>query len=302
MKKQFKADLLLLSVVISWGSTFVLTKNALQEMPTYNFLSVRFGVAALLLILIFVKKLIRIERAALLGGTVLGFLLFIGYAFQTVGLNYTTASKSAFITGFSAVLVPVLSTLILKKRPEFMAVLGVVCAIIGLGFLTLSDSLILNIGDLYTLLSTFAYALQIILIDKFTSRADSAAIATVEISVVAMLSAIFSFLFEKPVIPSTAGVWIAIFVTSVFATTYAFLVQSMAQKYTTPTHTALIFVGEPVFALLFAYILIGELLTIKQLTGCALILSGMLLSELKPASKKEKDGSAALLFEIQDSE
>lgn len=286
MKKQLKADLLLLTAVIIWGSTFVLTKNALQEIATYNFLSLRFGSAALLLAAIFFKKLLRIEKAALTGGLLLGLLLFVGYAFQTVGLNYTTASKSAFITGFNAVLVPVLSVFVLRKKPELMAVLGVLCAVIGLGFLTLEDSLRLNIGDFYTLVSTFAYAMQIILVDRYTARCDSAAIATVEISTVAVLSVLFSFAFETPAVPSTASVWIAVFITSVFATTYAFLVQSMVQKYTTPTHTALLFVGEPVYALFFAYVLLGELLSLRQLTGCMLILCGMLLSELKLSARK----------------
>ncbi|HQD41910.1 MAG TPA: EamA family transporter, partial [Bacillota bacterium] len=102
MQKQLKADLALLSVVIVWGSTFVLTKDAIQHIETYNFLMLRFGIAVLMLLLFSIKKLPGLDRVTIKNGAILGLLLFIGYAFQTVGLNYTTASNSAFITGFSA--------------------------------------------------------------------------------------------------------------------------------------------------------------------------------------------------------
>ncbi|NLX86040.1 MAG: DMT family transporter, partial [Clostridiales bacterium] len=146
MQKQLKADLALLSVVIVWGSTFVLTKDAIQHIETYNFLMLRFGIAVLMLLLFSIKKLPGLDRVTIKNGAILGLLLFIGYAFQTVGLNYTTASNSAFITGFSAVIVPILSAIMLKKKPQLSALAGVVLAVTGLGLLTLGDSFVLNIG------------------------------------------------------------------------------------------------------------------------------------------------------------
>ena len=291
MHKQLKADLTLLLVVTIWGSTFVLTKDAIQHIQTYNFLTLRFGIAALLLVLFSLKKLPGLDRTTVKNGVLLGLMLFGGYAFQTVGLNYTTASNSAFITGFSAVIVPILSTFMLKKRPQFFAVLGVVLAVAGLGLLTLGDSFILNIGDVYTLLCTLFYALQIIMLDRYTHKSDPLLLATVEIAVVALLSILFTLVFEQPVIPTQPSVWLAVLVTSLLATTFAFIAQNIAQKHTSPTHTALIFLGEPVSAQAFAYILLGELLTPRQFIGCTLILAGMLAAELKPVLKLKRSKS-----------
>ncbi|MGI6703778.1 MAG: DMT family transporter [Clostridia bacterium] len=251
MHKQLKADVTLLLVVIIWGSTFVITKDAIQHIQTYNFLTLRFVLAALLLALFSFKKLPGLDRITVKNGVILGLMLFGGYAFQTVGLNYTTASNSAFITGFSAVIVPILSTFMLKKRPQLSAVLGVVLAVAGLGLLTLGDSFMLNIGDVYTLLCTLFYALQIIMLDRYTHMSDPMLLATVEITVVALLSTLFTLVFEQPVIPAAPSVWLAVLITSLLATTFAFIAQNIAQKYTTPTHTALIFLGEPVFAQAF---------------------------------------------------
>lgn len=282
MKKQLKADLFLLSIVIAWGTTFVLTKSALQYMPTYNFLSIRFVISTLVLGIIFFNRLVKMDKATLIRGMVIGLFLFAGYAFQTVGLNYTTASKSGFITGLNAVIVPILSAVILKKKPEFMAALGVIFAVLGLGLLTLDSALIPNIGDVYTFLCIFGFSFQIILIDKFAKNYDPICLATVQIGVVGVLSTIFTFWLEQPAIPTQSEAWIALLVTSLFATVYAFVVQNIMQKHTSPTHTALIFVGEPVSSAVFAYFMLGEILILRQIIGCILMLAGMVISELKP--------------------
>jgi drug/metabolite transporter (DMT)-like permease len=292
MQKQLKADIALLTVVIIWGSTFVLIKDAIQHIQTYNFLSLRFGIAAIFLALFSYKKLPGLDRVTLRNGVILGLMLFGGYAFQTVGLNYTTASNAAFIVGFSAVIVPVISAMYLKKWPQPAAVLGVLLAMSGLGLLTLGDSFALNIGDVYSFMCTFFFALQIIFIDRYTRLSDPMLLATVEVGTVAAASVLFTFILEQPIIPYRPNVWLALLVTSLLATTYAFLVQNVAQKYTSPTHTALIFIGEPVFALAFAFILLGELLTFRQFTGCALILAGMIAAEFKSMGTRKRSGIA----------
>lgn len=294
MQKQLKADLALLSVVIIWGSTFVLTKDAIYHIQTYNFLALRFGIAAFFLILFSLKRLPALNRTTVKNGIILGLMLFGGYALQTVGLNYTTASNSAFITGFSAVIVPMLSAAILKKTPQPSALFGVVLALSGLGLLTLGDNFILNIGDIYTLCGSFFFALQIIMIDRYTSMSDPILLATVEIGVVALASTLFTITAENPVLPTRPNLWFAILVTSLLATTYAFIIQNIAQKYTSPTHVALIFMGEPVFAQAFAFMVLGEILTPKQFVGCALILIGMLAAEFKPMLKlKQRESTSS---------
>ncbi|QUH20040.1 DMT family transporter [Alkaliphilus sp. B6464] len=280
MSKQLKADLSLLAVTVIWGSSFVLSKNSLDHLSTYNFLAIRFLLAALISAIIFYKNLINLDKDTIKYGILIGAVLFTSYAFQTVGLNYTSASKSGFITGFSVVIVPILSAFLLKVKPHKSAVIGVVFAIIGLGFLTLDSSLALNIGDLYTLISALMFALHIITVGKYTVKVDSIAMAIIQIGVVGVLSLFFSFATEKPILPKGSEIWVTIFVLSVLCTSGAFIIQNVMQKFTSPTHTALIYSGEPVFSAIFAYFVAGELLTRRAILGSVLILIGMIVSEL----------------------
>ncbi|KAB3530079.1 DMT family transporter [Alkaliphilus serpentinus] len=280
MKKQLKADLALLGVTVVWGSSFVLTKNALDYLPTYNFLAIRFILAALISSIIFYKNILSINKDTLKYGIIIGIILFGGYAFQTVGLNYTTASKSGFITGFSVVIVPIVSALFLKQKPHKEAVAGVILAIVGLGFLTLNSSLTLNIGDTLTLIAAFMFAFHIITVGKYTVMVDSIAMAIIQIAMVGVLSLFFSFAIENPTIPRGFDVWLSILILATLATSGAFIIQNAMQKFTSPTHTALIYSGEPVFSAVFAFIMLGERLTKQGILGSVLILSGMILSEM----------------------
>lgn len=280
MKKQYKADLSLLGVTIGWGASFILTKNTLDTLSTFNFLAIRFLIAFTISSLIFYKKMIRIDKNTIKYGSLIGFILFVGYALQTVGLNYTSASKSAFITGFTVVLVPIVSALYLKKMPEWFAILGAIMALIGLGFLTLNGSLGLNNGDLYTLIAAFFFAMHIIKVGEYTVEVDSISLAIIQIGTVGILSLIISLALENLGIPREFGVWVNILILSLVCTAGAFIVQNAAQKYTTPTHTALIYTGEPVFAAIFAYLISGEILSTKGIFGGVLILMGMLIAEV----------------------
>ena len=291
MNKQLKADLSLLVITIAWGASFILTKNALADLPTFNFLAIRFLLAFALSLTLFSKRLKHLNRKTLVSSAIVGTILFVGYALQTFGLNFTTTSKSAFITGFSVILVPLITALFLKKRPEAPAVAGSVMALMGLGLLTLGDNLSMNIGDTLTLVAAIAFALHIIAVGHFTSDCDSLMLGVFQIGVVAVLSLLTSLMFEKPVLPGISPVWINILLLSIFCTAIAFIIQSIAQQYTSATHTALIYSGEPVFAAIFGYFMIGDILSGRGLIGAILILGGMLAAELDFKSligKREK--------------
>lgn len=291
MKKQLKADLALLFVTVGWGASFILTKNALADLPTFNFLAIRFLIAFALSIVLFAGRLKNLNRKTLVSSAIVGTILFTGYALQTIGLHFTTTSKSAFITGFSVVLVPLITAMFLKKRPETPAVVGSAMALFGLGLLTLDGSLSINSGDLLTLIAAIAFALHIIAVGHFTAGCDSLMLGIFQIGVVGILSLITSFMVETPIIPGMGPVWINVLLLSIFCTAGAFIVQSIAQQYTTATHTALIYSGEPVFAAIFGYIMIGDVLTHQGFVGAALILGGMLAAELDFKglfSKKER--------------
>ncbi|KHO61173.1 multidrug DMT transporter permease [Thermoanaerobacter sp. YS13] len=280
MSKQLKSDIVLILVTMVWGSTFIIVKNAIQTLPVYNFLFIRFLLAFLLLAIIFHKKLKNIDNKTLAAASIIGTMLFLGYAFQTMGLKYTTASKSGFITGFSVVLVPILEAVFLKRKPSKPAILGIVLAFIGLILLTTNIDLSINIGDFLTLLCAFAFGMQIVLIAKYASTLDTYLLATIQIGMVALLSGIVTLLFEKPFIPTSVAVWPAIIITGVFATAFAIVAQNTMQAYTTATHTALIFALEPVFAAIAAFLIAGEVMSFRAILGGIFMFAGIVLSEL----------------------
>lgn len=287
MTKQLKADLSLLLVTVVWGTTFVITKNALSHIETFNFLAIRFIIAFITSSLLFYKNMKNITKQTLTYGAIIGIILFLGYSLQTIGLNYTTASKSGFITGFSVIIVPIVSAIILKRAPQKSTIIGVILAIIGLGFMTLNSSLIPNIGDFFTLIAAFFFAFHILSVERYTSDVDSISLAIIQIGVVGIVSLIISLSFESFSIPTRTDTWIGILITSILATSGAYIIQNTMQKFTSATHTALIYTAEPVFSAIFAFILLQEIMSHQAIFGSVLILTGMILGEIKFKKKKE---------------
>ncbi|MBT2641974.1 MULTISPECIES: DMT family transporter [unclassified Bacillus (in: firmicutes)] len=296
MKASTFADLSLLFVALIWGATFVLVQNAISFLEPQSFNAVRFTLAAILLglwLMVFEKdQLKKLDKKLILSGIMLGFWLFIGYAFQTLGLLYTTSSKAGFITGLSVVLVPLLMLGILKQRPSLNSIAGVSAATAGLYLLTMSDVSSLNIGDGFVLICAAGFALHIVFTGKFSSSYPTLLLTMVQIATVGALSAISAILFEdwkrafNPEVIFSANVLIALLVTSILATALAFFIQTNFQKHTTATRVALIFAMEPVFAAITAYFWADERLTYIALAGCVLIFAGMVFAEL-PSGKFE---------------
>ncbi|MBT2639027.1 DMT family transporter [Bacillus sp. ISL-39] len=296
MKASTFADLSLLFVALIWGATFVLVQNAISFLEPQSFNAVRFTLAAILLglwLMFFEKdQLKKLDKKLVLSGIMLGFWLFIGYAFQTLGLLYTTSSKAGFITGLSVVLVPLLMLGILKQRPSLNSIAGVSAATAGLYLLTMSDVSSLNIGDGFVLICAAGFALHIVFTGKFSSSYPTLLLTMIQIATVGALSAISAILFEdwkrafNPEVIFSANVLIALLVTSILATALAFFIQTNFQKHTTATRVALIFAMEPVFAAITAYFWADERLTYLALAGCVLIFAGMVFAEL-PSGKFE---------------
>jgi drug/metabolite transporter (DMT)-like permease len=289
-KASLFADLSLLFVALIWGATFVLVQNAISFLEPFTFNSVRFASAAILLgiwLLVFENAQLRkLDKKLFLSGVLLGLFLFIGYAFQTLGLLYTTSSKAGFITGLSVVLVPLLMIAVLRQRPKKNSVFGVSAATSGLYLLTMSDVSGLNIGDGFILICAAGFAMHILVTGMFSSSYPTLLLTTVQITAVAIFSAISALIFEdwnrafNPEILFSTNVITALLITSILATAVAFFIQTNFQKHTTATRVALIFAMEPVFAAITAYFWAGERLGFGALIGCALIFTGMVIAEL----------------------
>ena len=279
----WQADLLLLGVAAIWGATFITVKNVLGGISPFVFISIRFTLAFLFLLLIFRPGKELLKKDNLKAGGIIGLFLFGGYALQTVGLKYTSAAKAGFITGLSVVLVPLLSIFISKKLPNLYVMGGALLASSGLALMTLDEHLSFHLGDLLILLCALSFALHIITIGIFAPRGDTTILTIMQIGLVALLSFLLTFFLpqESWRITWQKDVWISLGLTSIPATSLAILIQNRVQQYTSPSRTAIIFATEPVFGAFFAWYYGGEILTTRALWGAALILSGMLLAELR---------------------
>ncbi len=279
-----KAEGALLWNTLIWGTTFVVVKNALTDISPIFFLACRFSLATVALVSIFAARgrmrwNIRTARA----GALAGVFLFAGYFFQTLGLRWTTAPKSAFITGLVSVMVPLVAALVYRNRPQISELMGIVVATVGLVLMTLQDAGGgINPGDLLTFLCAIAFAVHIVVLGHFSERMDFELLSVAQIGAGALL-ALSLFGWAEPVhvqwTPSLIG---AILVTGLLATALAFTIQAWAQRYTTSTRTGLIYMLEPVFAWLTSFFLAGEGLSGRAAAGAVLILSGVLMVELKP--------------------
>ncbi len=278
MSTRAKAETLLVFVAMIWGSTFVVVKGALHDASPLPFIAVRFTLAGALLFLVVSRGLV--PRQALGPGFILGVFLFAGYVLQTTGLVYTTPSKSAFITASSVILVPVIQVLH-GFRLRAAVVVGALFGLVGIYLLVLPSGLAaVNRGDILTLFAALSFAVHIVLVGVYTRRFSFRHLVPVQILTVGVLAILSLPVISNVRFDLTAGLAAALIVTAIFPTCFAFSVQNWAQQFTPPAHTALIFALEPAFAAFTSRIVLGERFGGKVFLGAALILAGMIVSEI----------------------
>ena len=260
MNKKITAQIGLLVVAIIWGLTFILVKAALNDAPPFSFTALRFGLATLITFLIVNKNIIAINKNEIIGGILCGFFLFLGYAFQNFGLMNTTATKSAFITSVSVLIVPLLLVAMDIQKVKLRIWLAVVLATFGLYLLILPGGGI-NIGDVITFGCAVCFALHIIAQDNCLKKGIRLLpFFCIQLAFVTLISFIHAQVFEPEAIIWSTRLINAIIITGIFATLIAFLIMVWAQKILNPSETALIFSMEPVAAALFAMVFAGEIL------------------------------------------
>lgn len=281
ISQRSQAEISMLIVAFIWGTTFVMTKNALADIGPFLFLGIRFMMAFILLTLLSFKSIKLIDRSALRNGIIIGLFLLIGYVFQTVGLQYTSSSNAGFITGLSVVLVPIIYSIINRRLLGASIIFTVLLAAAGLYLMSVQPGTFhLGRGDLLVLVCAIGFAMHIILVDRYSHRHNPVAITAVQILFVAVVCLLIGLIFEPFPQSFPTSVIGAIIVTAVFATTMAFLLQNAMQQYSTPTRFAIILTMEPVFAGMAGYLWGGDILTLRIIAGMALILAAMLLSIL----------------------
>ncbi|WP_332237291.1 DMT family transporter [Sporolactobacillus sp. KGMB 08714] len=286
--KKYLGDGMMLVTASIWGSGFVVTDIALKFFNPYQTMAGRFVLATFLIIIAFYRKVKKISRSVLWKGALLGTCVYTGFILQTVGLQYTTPSKNAFLTAVNVVIVPIIAFLIYRRRIDRYEMLGSMMALVGIGFMSLQNSLTVNIGDVLSLACAAAFAFEIFFTNIFVHEEDSITLTIVQFVTASLLSVLTMFLTGgTPTVLEKTGM-LSIFYLAVFSTAIAYLLQNIAQSYTTSIRAAIILSMESFFGMLFSIIFLHELVTARMILGAVLILASVLLSEIKPSFKKKE--------------
>lgn len=286
--RKYLGEFMLIITAIIWGSGFVFTAVSLDYLTPYQLLAARFSIGVVILCIVFYKRLKNIQKSTIIKGIVLGIFLYLAFLLQTIGLQFTTPSKNAFITAVNVVIVPFIAFFAYKRRIDKFELSGAFLAIIGIAFLSLQFTTEVNIGDLLTLACAFAFAYQIFYTAKYVKEEDPILLTVVQMGVAALLAWIvvlfrgeWNFSFEIEGVLST--VYLA-----VFSTTLAYCLQTIAQKFTNETKTAIILSTEAFWGMVFSVFLLNEVLTYRMIIGAIIILIAILLSETKLSFIKRK--------------
>ncbi|MGC8506410.1 MAG: DMT family transporter [Thermoplasmata archaeon] len=273
---------LLLLVTFFWGVTFPLIKITLGFISPVSFLIIRFLASSVLLLPFVVRnRSLRRARDIRLGISA-GFLLFLGYFFQTVGLNYTTASQSGIITGLYVVLLPIISLVYLKLRPDRVSVVASFIAFAGLIVMSAGDlgNSGIQFGDVLTIVSAVAYSFQIAYVSKYSSSLDTYVFTFYQLLSVAIFSSIFLPFMGSPFTINYSVIFTVLF-TAIFAGIFAIFVSNRSLIYVEPTAAGVIFVGEPVFAAITSVMITGQELGIYTVIGGTVMIFAMFLTTFR---------------------
>lgn len=283
MKKEFLGKLMLLGSAIIWGSSFVIMKSAVDFLTPHTLLSIRLILSTIFMSVLFFNKLKKIKKEDLKGGFFAGLALFVAFTIQTYGLRLTTPGKNAFLTAVYCTIVPFLSWIWLKKRPDKFQWIAAVLCFMGVGLVSLDSSLNINLGDVYTLIGGFFYALHILICEKAMQKTTPIIITTLQFAFAGMFSFISAILFEDItiVLQIHSDVILQILYLSFFATTISYLFQNTGQKWVNEYTAALLLSLESVFGVMFSILLKIETLNIQIALGFIVIFIAIIVSETK---------------------
>ncbi|MCR4788990.1 MAG: DMT family transporter [Lachnospiraceae bacterium] len=291
-KKAFLSYVGLFAVAIMWGSAFAVVKNALDTVPPAYMVAVRFTIALAGMLVIFGKRLRNTPKHVLIHGLIIGACLFLAYLVQTIGCNYTTAGKNAFLTAVYIIIVPFLHWILKKKRPEIKLFVAAVIGLIGIGLISLDGDLSIGIGDLLTLICGFLFAMQIAFQDIYVKEDDPAVICLIEMAVCTVGGWICAPVIDGPFpkeafcSPTIIGSMIYL---GLVSSLLCQLLQSVCQRYSKPENASLIMSTESVFGALSSVIFLHERMGAKVLIGCVVMTIAIVLSQIRLPSLKTAD-------------
>lgn len=293
MKKWLAIGALILVTVI-WGGGFVASDIALESMKPFQIMMVRFLLASVLMGVISrgqrkSEEKLKDRAGAIKAGILMGVTLFMGFAFQIIGLQYTTPSKNAFLTALNVVIVPFIAFVILKKKIGAKGIIGAVMSVFGVALLSLNGSFTVSLGDGLTLFCAVGFAFQIFFTSEFVKKYPTSVLNTVQMFTAFVLSAISLMIFGENDFQVTTQGWLSALYLGVVSTTICYLLQTACQKYIDETKAAIILSMESVFGTIFSILILHEVVTVRMVIGCAVILAAVIISNMSETSEKIED-------------
>ncbi len=293
MKKWLAIGGLILVTVI-WGGGFVASDMALESMKPFQIMMVRFLLASVLMGVISrgqrkSEEKLKDRAGAIKAGVLMGVTLFMGFAFQIIGLQYTTPSKNAFLTALNVVIVPFIAFVILKKKIGAKGIVGAVMSVLGVALLSLNGNFTVSLGDGLTLFCAVGFAFQIFFTSEFVKKYPASVLNTVQMFTAFVLSAISLMIFGENDFQVTTQGWLSALYLGVVSTTICYLLQTACQKYIDETKAAIILSMESVFGTIFSILILHEVVTVRMVIGCAVILAAVIISNMSETSEKIED-------------
>lgn len=275
-----QAELMMLFVTFSWSSSYLLMKIALTGVDPFTLMCLRFTIAFVCVLPLLLKTIIICSKRTVAKGLFLGFMVYASLIGTIVGLKHTTASTAAFLGTTAVVLVPIIEGVWQRKMPPMLTILSIALAFVGLVLFTVKDGLSLDIGALYCLWGAFGYAVYIVVVGRMANEKDMFSATLMQFGAIAIFSGLSAFIFETPHLPQTGMQWGAILGLAVICSAFCFVMQSIVQRYLSPSRTGLIFSMEPVFAAILAYFFLNEVMDGQGLIGALLIMIANVLKNI----------------------
>ena len=296
-KKKMQADLMLIVVTLCWGVSYYLMDISLADMDPFTLNAHRFLGAFFIAAALTWKKVKNVNKITLKYSVLVGISLVFVYIGATFGVKYTSLSNSGFLCAMTVVFTPLISRVVLKEKQDRKVLVSVLMCFIGIAFLTLKDDFSINMGnlkgDLLCLMCAFAYAIDLLLTEKAVSHKEVNAyqMGVFQLGVTGVCNFVLALIFEQPHFPTTTTVWGAVLFLALFCTGVAFVVQPIAQQYTTAAHTGVIYALEPVFAAIVAVVFAHEFLSPKSYFGAFLMVASVMVMEIDFGSIRKKKKS-----------
>lgn len=284
---QKTADFLLATCGAGWGLSYIAMKIIMDEMGPFWMITLRFGFAFLLVALIFLRKVSLPKGDTLKGAIWMGIFNFLIFVTLLQGLKWTTATNAGFLCSTSVVITPVIHAVITRKMPSKRVILCCFIALVGIGCMTIKESLTISVYDLWCLACAFAYAGLVLVTSHYTKKCDSLNLGIWQLFFSAVFTAAYAAFTENFAFVQSANGYIAFAVMVCICTAWGFVMQAICQKFTTPEHASLMFCLEPISSAFFGFICFGEVIAPIGYFGAALILLAVVLCSVKP---KENNG------------